>query len=638
MGTTPRFGFTTFGPRQGGSITDAYGKFSDQDRVVLDSILQAFEAHTHDDPNGGQRLADPAAAPGAALTPSGGSIPGGKTYYYAVSFIDRYGLETAASPHVAVVAPAPLTPPPSPSLLAAAGGGTLTPGLYYYGLSYISATGGETPMSAPGVVTLLPGDGSVSIALPPLPPGAASFRVWRQPPNVNGFTRVATPGDIGTFVDDGSIPNDPCPCDPANLPPFSNLTSATNQVTVILSTADAALVQDPLAGIQGWRLYRTEVAGSWNGQALVHEVVETETATPGSPLVTEWTDTGGALLGGSPPESTQALAASTPFSLPTATVLPATAPDGFIIGVGGTLYVRHSGVWRQQVPAYGAAETLPAASSVPSGTTVLKAGVANVSNGTTWTPVSTGGGGGGGTGVDLDDLKLSSWTASGDGGYFMMGPTAIGNFLSSGSATIGTPGVCFGVNASGGMIMPSKGQLMMRIVIGMDTSLASAGDMVGLMGDPPTFLGAGDLVPMYTHEVTSMPTSVAANEVLSRELLVPPAVKVLFVMVTVTYTQKETTPSPTWKAPLIGTPLPGTGQIDLAWSAADGDVYATDEYAIEVKDSTGTPTLYPITGDSGSESFTGLAAGEYFLRVVAGSAWAYTDLWSVQNLGRVTVS
>ena len=40
MGTTDRFGLSTFGPRMPGtSIDDDGGKFSDSDRLLLDRIL-----------------------------------------------------------------------------------------------------------------------------------------------------------------------------------------------------------------------------------------------------------------------------------------------------------------------------------------------------------------------------------------------------------------------------------------------------------------------------------------------------------------------------------------------------------------------------------------------------------------------
>lgn len=377
VGRTRRFGFSTFGPRDGGSIGADGGKFSDADRHLLDTVLAAYESHTHDQVDGGRRLDDPTAEVTATLE-EGGSLAGGPTYYYAITLLDPHGMETAAGPVVEVETPAPLTTPRPPSLTAATGG-TLAAGMFYYGFTAVTSSGGETPLSAPGVVTLLPGDGAVNVAVPPIPDGASGLRIWRMGPTANGYTKLAVVSAEGDWVDDGSIPDNACACDPENLPPSHNLTSARWQVKVDISGVD-------LTGASAWRLYRSTVQGVFGGQSLVHEVVETSDEG-GLVLLTEWTDEGGALLYGGPPQVSQTLATSVPFTTPELETLPATAPHGFTALHAGVPWVRQGDAWGQVVLAVSALPPAPIA-----GVTVVHGDVMKQWTGLAWKTLSGGGG------------------------------------------------------------------------------------------------------------------------------------------------------------------------------------------------------------------------------------------------------
>jgi len=306
---TPRFGFSFFGGGTPGSLSDDGAKFTADDRLTLDKILAAFEQHSHD---GGDVLPDPGDAPTGVLSTTDGGLPADKTYYYVVSFLDQYGLETRASSEVAIDTPAKLTEPGAPAVEASAGG-TLPFGLYYYAVSALNEARDETQLSAPTLVGLTEGDGTALLTLPAMPAGGTEFRVWRQGPGQSGFTKLGLTNDI-TFLDDGSTPNDPCACDPSNYPPAINTTNSTNSITITLSDADAAAIAVSPSPIKRWRLYRSDISGTYTGQSLVHEVVETENTDGTGTLLLSWTDDGSPLLAGSPQTYSQTLAPSKQIS------------------------------------------------------------------------------------------------------------------------------------------------------------------------------------------------------------------------------------------------------------------------------------------------------------------------------------
>lgn len=116
---TERFGLSYFGGPVPGSLTQNGAKFTLIDPQVIDRVLAALEDHTH---AGGVRVEDPGTdeedAPDAVLETTGGDLPGGRTFYYSISYVDRYGLESARSAEVEVVTDAPISIPLPPSLTA----------------------------------------------------------------------------------------------------------------------------------------------------------------------------------------------------------------------------------------------------------------------------------------------------------------------------------------------------------------------------------------------------------------------------------------------------------------------------------------------------------------------------------------
>jgi len=304
---TQRFGLSHFGLGVDGSFSEDGGKHTGRDRRTLDRILAAMEGHRHE---GGARVEDPDFAPSLVLDDTQGALAAGATFYYRVSFIDQYGLETAAGDEASVATFASVSAP-APPRLEAETGGTLDDGIYYYGLTGHSQ-GNETTLSPPQIITISDWN-TVSVYVSnTLPTGTDEVSIWRQGPLESGYTRLATvaigenahpeqPGDplYPLFVDDGSIPA--IAPTASNQPPTTNLTNASNAVEVIIPAIPT--------GVQRWRLYRTRQSGQYGAASLVAEVVETEEEGSGA-LVTTFLDMGAALSPGKPLESSQTLSPS----------------------------------------------------------------------------------------------------------------------------------------------------------------------------------------------------------------------------------------------------------------------------------------------------------------------------------------
>ena len=392
MALTDRFGFSRFGPGVSGSLNDDGGKFSDSDRVVLDRILTAFESHTHSDAAGGVRMPNPDAALSAVYSTTGGTLRGGKTYYYSYTVLDRYGLESAPAPVTEVVTPAPLMTPEAPQVYAD-GGGSLPPGVYLYGITAFGLDDKETTLSAPVPVTLLQGDGGARVALPQTTAmwGPIRYQVWRQSPVSNGWTRVGTAQSNTEFIDDGSVPDDDCACDPARQPPQVNLTAASGSVKLTVpESVRSFLLNSAQWESRGWRLYRSEVAGTWSGQSLVAEVVATVTEAGGG-RVFEVTDTGSELLFGMPPLVSRCLAASAPFVTPLLHVgdaLPTGARPGATLISGAAQYTYTDTGWVQS--------SIPVVPSLPASTRTGEVWFSDDAlhrwDGAQWVEIALGGG------------------------------------------------------------------------------------------------------------------------------------------------------------------------------------------------------------------------------------------------------
>lgn len=277
---TEHFGFTRVGT--GEDITKDSSKFGDQDRVMLDALLHALATHTH---SGSTALDGPTDAPTLTVDSSGGSLPPATDFYYRVSYVDARGLETAAGPEATVTTPDPADDPSAAPALSPGSSGTLAAGDTSYVYTFQDATGGET-LPSPAATLTATANSSIDIDLPSLPADAQAFVIYRSRPGQTDFYQLAI--TTGTTYHDGGAAEDQ-----TIVAPVENTTAATNAVQI------AAPLSFLPPGAVGWRIYRADASGGYDGDSLVHEVVETDS---NGNLVLTWTDTDDSLSEGVPSE------------------------------------------------------------------------------------------------------------------------------------------------------------------------------------------------------------------------------------------------------------------------------------------------------------------------------------------------
>jgi len=285
---TPNYGLTRIGP--GETVAKDGFKALDGDRLTLDALLRALEYHTHD---ASPRLADPPEDTVPVLTASstGGQLAAGRTYYYSVSLLDRWGLETAVSSEGEVVTPNAIAIDGAPGVTAFATGGTITPGIYAYVYTYVSDSGGETNPSPPATLTVSSGStNSVVVDIPDLPGAVLYANVFRSKDGQSQFFYCGEhDGLTDYFTDTGDT------MDYTTVAPRANTTGNTCSVAISLETWPGGTWD----GASGWRLYRSLTPGGYTGSSLVHEVVETE-AEDSVILRKTWVDAGDEMQQGSP--------------------------------------------------------------------------------------------------------------------------------------------------------------------------------------------------------------------------------------------------------------------------------------------------------------------------------------------------
>lgn len=294
---TTNFGLTRIG--QGEALSKNGYAALDTDRVDLDNILYAAITHTHD---GGDRLADPLSLPTLSAQGTGGSLPPSTTLYYQVSLVDRYGLETAACPENSVTTGDPLNPPTSASAAVETSSGTVGPGTWSYLITYITSSGGETTPSAVNDVVVSSGSTNrIRLILPTLPTGASGINIYRSRPGQNEFYYLDTTTST-TYYDPFNVE------DQSITEPTENTTNSTNAVTI---TIPGGTIPD---GCSGWKIYRALDSGGYDGNSLVHFVVEGSTDTS-TDVTTTWLDTGDVLTQGFPKSTSATIAGGTIIDL-----------------------------------------------------------------------------------------------------------------------------------------------------------------------------------------------------------------------------------------------------------------------------------------------------------------------------------
>lgn len=285
---TPNFGLSRVGA--GETLSKDGYKPLDADRITLDAILHALELHTHD---GTARLADPpdGVEPDVTVSTVGGQLPADTTFYYAVSLLDRWGLETAVSTEAEVTTPSGLTVDGAPGVTAATDGGSLTPGTYTYVYTYVSEAGGETDPSPTGSARVITGTtNSCLVDLPDLPETALYANVYRSRDGQSQFFYAGQhDGTTDVWTDAGET------MDYTIVAPRVNTTGSTCSATISVASWDASIWDSAI----GWRVYRATAPGAYTGTSLVHEVVETE-SEESTVLRKTWVDDGDELQPGTP--------------------------------------------------------------------------------------------------------------------------------------------------------------------------------------------------------------------------------------------------------------------------------------------------------------------------------------------------
>jgi hypothetical protein len=276
------FGFTRI--NAGEAFSKNGWAFSDADRVKLDDLLYALSTHKH---TGEPALGDPTNAPTFVAVSTGGHLPAATTFYYRASFVDVFGLETAASPEGSVSTPNPIGPPSAPAATVETSAGTITPGVYSYLVTYYDPYGGETTPSPVNNVQVATGTTNrIRLDFGGLPTGVTGIRVYRSRPGQSQFYYLGTLTS-GSFYDDGSAE------DQTVTVPRVNTTNAANSIEVTIPLDFIPL------GCVAWRIYRATSSGGYDGNSLVHNVVEGFTDDSIVPRTT-WIDTGDVLTAGFP--------------------------------------------------------------------------------------------------------------------------------------------------------------------------------------------------------------------------------------------------------------------------------------------------------------------------------------------------
>lgn len=294
---TTHFGFTRI--NAGEAFSKDGWAFSDADRVRFDDLLYALANHAH---TGDPALGDPTDPPTFSAVSTGGHLPAATTFYYRCSFIDRYGLETAASPEDSVTTPNPIGPPAAPSGTVETSSGTLPPGTYGYLVTYYDPYGGETTPSSINNVQVTSGlTNRVRLDFGDLPDGVTGIRVYRSRPGQSQFYYLGFLTS-GSFYDGGEGEDQTITV---------NSTNTTNSANSIEVTISLGFIPE---GCQSWRIYRATTSGDYDGNSLVHEVTEGLTDTSIVPRIT-WVDTGDTLLPGFPQETSTTVGDGTLLTL-----------------------------------------------------------------------------------------------------------------------------------------------------------------------------------------------------------------------------------------------------------------------------------------------------------------------------------
>lgn len=218
---------------EGESIVADDGAFTGRDRETIDFFLErGAKTHRHTGLSG---LSNPIGAPSGTAVASGGTIPPDLDLSIGFTLQDDSRGETTLSPVATVTTADPLSRPQNaPSATVNYTAGSLTVDSYYYGITYVDASGGETPLGPTTIAQRQPGYANARVLLTGLTTGmaTASATAWRLYRARSGgqFAYLAS-GTAANYTDDGSV--SPI-CDTQPPEDEFNTTNSINSLLVYL--------------------------------------------------------------------------------------------------------------------------------------------------------------------------------------------------------------------------------------------------------------------------------------------------------------------------------------------------------------------------------------------------------------------
>lgn len=276
--------------------------------LAADSILYAAAvSHKHD---GATALQNPTGTLSLSTATTGGYLAADTTYYIAITYVDAYGRETAASTVANVTTGAGITTPAAPTnndlatptdIQSCPGG--LTGGDYWYKISYVK-DGGESLPSLPLYVSI-PTDTTYECtlhftSLNDAANGADAIYVYRKTGSTGSYVKLVeiTAGATSSYTDNNTgVPT----CDKGPL--TVSTISSFHTITVDWSSLD-------FSSAEKVRVYATTTDGTYPTNSLVSEVTMND-ATP----VTSYLWTGTARTVGKPPEVSNCYASPSKIDL-----------------------------------------------------------------------------------------------------------------------------------------------------------------------------------------------------------------------------------------------------------------------------------------------------------------------------------
>jgi hypothetical protein len=253
-------GLSVLGPED--SIYSDGAAFTTRDRDEIDRGMKiGIKTHRH---TGKAGLSNPTLAPSASIIASGGTIDAGLSIMVGYTLEDGEGGETMISPLSVASTPVPIDVPlNAPEAEADYTAGNLLIDNYTYGITYIDAEGGETPLGPTVLVNRDPGFENARIKLKGLTKGleaagAVGWRLFRARGGGEFAFLASGTKSEDTFTDDGSV--SPV-CD--THPPTDNVNT-----TGKINTLQVAIPSGLASGASFINLYAT-INGDFGESSLL---------------------------------------------------------------------------------------------------------------------------------------------------------------------------------------------------------------------------------------------------------------------------------------------------------------------------------------------------------------------------------